>query len=68
MAPHWLSKRPDQIDQERKQVNMGSSQNQGPILVPLIIRCRNIIKNQKASMILGTTLMGVASRAWDVIV
>ena len=34
---------------------MGTSQNTGPILVPLKFRCRNIIYNQKRPLTLGTT-------------
>ena len=35
--------------------NAGVSQNLGPILVPLSIRCRNIIDIQKGPRNLGTT-------------
>ena len=38
-------------------VYVGSSQNQGPMLVALKIRCRNIIYNQEVPTILGTTHM-----------
>ena len=34
---------------------MGSSQTSGPILVPLNVRCRNLIHNQKGPKILRTT-------------
>ena len=35
---------------------MGSSQDQGPVLVPLTTRCRNIIHNHKGPITLRTTL------------
>ena len=36
-------------------LGMGSSQNLGPILEPLNIRCRNVAYNQKGPIILRTT-------------
>ena len=34
---------------------MGSSQNKGPVLVPLNIKCRDVIYSQKGHIILRTT-------------
>ena len=38
---------------------ISSSQNSGPFLVPLNIRCRNQIYKQKGPIILRTTYIGV---------
>ena len=46
---------------------MGSSQNGGPILVPLNLWCRNIIYNPKEPIILGTTYVGSGIANWSLI-
>ena len=46
-------------EEERRQIlketHMGDSQNEGFTLVPLNIKCRNIIYNQKGPIVLRTT-------------